>query len=69
MRLWPDVVAHTFGPHTQEAESGGFLSSRTARDYVWLKKITLGANVSIWRVSWGKLNIETSKLLSINNSP
>jgi hypothetical protein len=24
------VVAHTFNPSTQEAEAGGFLSSRTA---------------------------------------
>jgi hypothetical protein len=27
----PGVVAHAFNPSTQEAEAGGFLSSRTAR--------------------------------------
>jgi hypothetical protein len=27
----PGVVAHTFNPSTQEAEAGGFLSSRPAR--------------------------------------
>jgi hypothetical protein len=26
----PGVVAHTFNPRTQEAEAGGFLSSRPA---------------------------------------
>jgi major histocompatibility complex class I len=28
--LQPGVVAHTFNPSTQEAEAGGFLSSRPA---------------------------------------
>jgi hypothetical protein len=28
--LKPGVVAHTFDPSTQEAEAGGFLSSRPA---------------------------------------
>jgi hypothetical protein len=29
----PDMVAHTFNPSTQEAEAGGFLSSKE-RDFV-----------------------------------
>jgi hypothetical protein len=28
--FWPGVVAHIFNPSTQEAEAGGFLSSRPA---------------------------------------
>jgi hypothetical protein len=31
--LWPGVAAHAFNPSTQEAEAGGFLSSRLAVVY------------------------------------
>ena len=30
-RFWLGVVAHIFNPSTREAETGGFLSLRTAR--------------------------------------
>jgi hypothetical protein len=32
----PGVVAHTFNPSTQEAEAGGFLSSRPAWSTKWV---------------------------------
>jgi hypothetical protein len=31
-----DMVAHAFNPSTQEAETGGFLSSRTAWSTKWV---------------------------------
>jgi hypothetical protein len=36
MQIEPGMVAHTFNPSTQEAEAGGFLSSRPAWSTEWV---------------------------------
>jgi hypothetical protein len=36
MTLEPGMVAHTFNPSTQEAEAGGFLSSRPVWSTKWV---------------------------------